>query len=174
MASKFCMMCTEKKRASEFVIDKKFRLLKHHEHCCAECIFGHFVAKAMDLKERGERNQETSIIRARRLGLPYKRIPNLELILWDVQDNKCLYCQRTLCANMAGYDHIIPLKPKIQVENHPGHSLQNIALVCAGCNSSKKNDSVEDWASRKFPNRVDEILLRVERHIEIMKRESGE
>lgn len=94
---------------------------------------------------------------------------NIEEILFDVQNGYCLYCQ---CELMNGYhvDHIIPVvSAKILADTYPGHVPSNLCLTCAHCNQSKHSALLEDWLIWKYPDQMDEILQRVERHIEIMR-----
>lgn len=106
---------------------------------------------------------------ARKNGIIHAVPANIEEILFDVQNGYCLYCQ---CELLNGYelDHIVPLAlVDLLGKDYPGHVPTNLCLACEHCNSSKRHTSLEDWLTRKYPEQVDEILQRVEKHIEIMK-----
>ena len=94
---------------------------------------------------------------------------NIEEILFDVQNGYCMYCK---CELLNGYhlDHIVPLfLADLIGRNYPGHVPSNLCLACEHCNDSKKCSLLEDWLTWKYPEQVDEILQRVEKHIELMK-----
>lgn len=107
--------------------------------------------------------------RTRQLNIPFVEVPNMEAILFDIQNGYCLYCQ---CELFNGYnvDHIIPLALiDFLGDSHPGHTPSNLALACLDCNKRKMTFIVEEWVKDRWPDKVDEILHRVERHIQIMK-----
>lgn len=107
--------------------------------------------------------------RARIKGIVHAVPINIESILFDVQNGHCMYCQ---CELLNGYhlDHIVPLAmADVLGKDYPGHIPTNLCLACEYCNESKHSALLEDWLTWKYPNQVDEILHRVERHIEIMR-----
>jgi Asp-tRNA(Asn)/Glu-tRNA(Gln) amidotransferase C subunit len=107
--------------------------------------------------------------RARKNAVTYAVPVNIEEILFDVQNGYCLYCQKEL---LNGYhvDHILPLVlSDLLGEDYPGHIPSNLCLTCIHCNVSKKDALLEDWLTCKYSDQMDEILQRVERHVEIMR-----
>lgn len=121
-------------------------------------------------KEHPEANRRKDYVRrVRKLKIPNINLANIEEILFDVQNGYCMYCQ---CELFNGYDldHIVPLSLADLLNNqHPGHVPTNLCLACETCNSSKKDAILEDWLTWKYPDQMDEILHRVEQHIEIMR-----
>ena len=60
-----------------------------------------------------------------------------------LQGFKCMYCRTTLSHKKFSVDHIIP------VVAGGKHQVENIAIVCATCNSSKQHIDVRKWMARK-------------------------
>ena len=107
--------------------------------------------------------------RARKKGIVHAVPSNIEEILFDAQNGYCMYCQRELL-NVYHLDHIVPLAlADLLGKDYPGHVPSNLCLTCEHCNMSKNSSLLEDWLARKYPNQMNDILYRVECHIETMR-----
>lgn len=106
--------------------------------------------------------------------IPYFRPDcNVDRLLYDIQDGKCIYCQTQLINGETGTDHIIGVsfdRTKPYMIDVPS----NFALACRRCNSSKCNKWYVDWIGRKFPTNAQEVIDRVHRHMAIVRQETGE
>jgi 5-methylcytosine-specific restriction endonuclease McrA len=71
------------------------------------------------------------------------KVSGKELRLWtEAQDKVCAYCE-ICCQDSFHIDHIYPL-------SRGGlHELQNLAISCPSCNSSKGNKTIEEWQKAK-------------------------
>lgn len=121
------------------------------------------------LENPDKRREQNHRYRARKAKVKRIELPNTEKILWDIQSGKCLYCNRALDKGNMHTDHILPLSMSEVLQDHPGHTPENLALTCVHCNESKGTALLEDWLAWKYPDQMDEILYRVEAHMLMMK-----
>ena len=132
-----------------------------------------YVSKKRETHKENKNNERTrarSAFRKAVIKRGAQGFPILEIykILRKIQSNRCLYCNNPL-TEKCHLDHILPLCMTVILRNHPGHSPENLALTCPHCNMSKHDAILEDWLSWKYPEQMDEILRRVDEHIETMR-----
>lgn len=130
----------------------------------------HLRAKKREWRQNNSKRVMESSRRRRlsKLQIPTIRLSTIRDILLVVQKGKCLYCGNDLDQHFH-VDHIIPLSLAPLLGNsHPGHTPSNFLAACPHCNVSKHNYLLEDWLAWKYPDQMDEILHRVDRHIALM------
>jgi hypothetical protein len=60
------------------------------------------------------------------------------------EQGRCFYCRRTLTEEDAGLDHVEPQK------SNGGNSYRNVVAACHSCNSSKCDDTGEDFLRKLY------------------------
>jgi len=82
-------------------------------------------------------------------------IPNNELLKIHARDKKCVYCHKLMInpfdssnySDSATIEHLSPFKPFYWNE---GMKIENIAICCGSCNSSRGSMRVLDWFKTKY------------------------
>ena len=91
--------------------------------------------EALNTPVRFVNAERTARYRARR-GLPESQWVKLRSIVFDRDDNTCVYCGSI---DDLTCDHIVPLMAG------GGNELDNLATACRPCNSSKRDRSLAEW-----------------------------
>ena len=82
-------------------------------------------------------------------------IPNNELLKIRARDKKCVYCHKLMInpfdssnyGDSATIEHLSPFKPFYWNE---GMKIENIAICCGSCNSSRGSKRLLDWSKTKY------------------------
>lgn len=157
-----CLVCGGNDNLLELThyVKRTNRTTIHHLWQCEDCE----AARAEQREKENElRNSQPS----------YQSNCNLHELLYDIQDGRCLYCGAQLIDKVMHTDHIIAysLAGKYPlIINVPS----NYALACPSCNVSKNDSWYEAWIDRKFKSDAPEVLARVQQHIAIIRKETGE
>lgn len=72
--------------------------------------------------------------------------------LYNLSDKRCYFCKEYLTPSQAHFDHMTPLK------NGGIHDISNLCIACCECNTSKGDDSIDDFLKRVFDTQTPERI----------------
>jgi hypothetical protein len=82
-------------------------------------------------------------------------IPKNELLIIRARDKTCIYCHKIMInpynsnnhGDSATIEHLSPVQPFYMKD---GMKIENIAICCGSCNSSRSSKKLRDWFKTKY------------------------
>jgi 5-methylcytosine-specific restriction endonuclease McrA len=110
-------------------------------------------------------------------------IPKDELLKIRERDTKCVYCNNKMLPrwdthnrrNSPTIEHLSPVKPFYMKH---GMQLNNIAICCGSCNSSRRDKTLTEWFEKRYcreKNNInaDTVLAPVKAYLKRLEQDKG-
>ncbi len=129
---------SERKR-NAYIANKEHFLRRNHRSRMAHIEQRRQYDREYSRRNRAQENHRKKLYKLRLRGVPGTHTLQDIADLYQQQEGKCYYCQKSLNGKY-DVDHIIPIS-----REGATNTKANLALACPTCNRSKNNKTPEEW-----------------------------
>jgi len=109
-------------------------------------------------------------------------IPKDELLKIRERDKNCVYCNEDMLTRWCTHnrrdsptiEHLSPVKPFYMKH---GMQLNNIAICCGSCNSSRRDKTLKEWFEKRYCEKkninADTVLAPVKAYLNRLEQDKG-